>query len=93
MSKVRGIRGVQGDPGTMIEERDIKSFMESELGVDTSAIQPETPLFSSGIIDSFSLVSLITFLEKKCGFNVDPMDVTLENLDTIQRVLEFVARK
>ena len=32
---------------------------------DDMELDPDTPLISSGIVDSFSMVSLKTFLEKK----------------------------
>lgn len=74
----------------MVTSQDLTAFLESELGVDTSDIDQSTPLFSGGIIDSFALVSLITFLERKCSFRMSPLDVTLDNLDSIERILAFV---
>jgi len=76
-----------------LSENEIVAFLQSELGVDTVGILPSAPLFSSGIIDSFSLVTLITFVEKKCGLKVEPLDVTLENLDSVERIRAFVDRK
>lgn len=68
------------------------SYMQDHLGIDTSDIERSTPLFSTQVIDSFSLVSLITFIEDSCGIQVDPQDVTLENLDTIERILDYIRR-
>jgi len=76
-----------------ITQQEILDFMRAELGIETAALEPNAPLFSSGVIDSFSLVNLITFIEKKCGFSVEPIDVTLENLDTVERIGAFVSRK
>jgi Acyl carrier protein len=76
----------------MITKEDLISYMAQELGVETSDVREETLLFSSGIIDSFALVSLITFIEEKCRFRVNPMDVTLDNLDSIDRILGYVRR-
>jgi acyl carrier protein len=50
-------------------------------------------LFSDGTIDSVGLIALIGFLEQTCGFEVDQADVTLENFDSIQRVLDYAANK
>lgn len=72
--------------------QDLIAFLQSDLGVDTSDIDESTLLFSSGLIDSFSLVSLITFLEQKCSFRMSPLDVNLDNLDSIERILGFVDR-
>ena len=67
-------------------------FLQKDLGVDVSNVEDASPLFSSGIIDSFSLVSLITFVERQCGFRMGPEDVNLENLDSVERILVFATR-
>ena len=51
------------------------------------------PLFSSGIVDSFTPITLMTFLESQCGFRIGPMEVTLDNFDSIERILRFAERK
>jgi acyl carrier protein len=64
-------------------------FLEEELAVDAEEIEPDTLLFSTGVVDSFSLVSLITFVENEGGFRVSPGDVTLENFDSVERIVAF----
>lgn len=68
----------------------VRDYLQSELGVDMADVTDDTELFSSGMIDSFSLVTLIGFLEQEGGFQMNPMDVSLDNLDTINRMLAFV---
>ena len=72
---------------------DLTGFMQEELGIDTDDVNTSSLLFTSGIVDSFSLVSLVTFIERQCGFTVRPDDVTLENLDSIQRIVDFAANR
>jgi acyl carrier protein len=67
-------------------------FLETELGLEVSGLQDSTLLFSSGIIDSFMMVSLMTFMEKQGGFRIAPTDVNLANLDSIERILAFSTR-
>jgi acyl carrier protein len=76
----------------MLTQEDLVAYMEQELGVDIADVRPDTALFSSGVIDSFALVSLITFIEEKCRFRVNPMDVSLDNMDSIDRILGYVRR-
>ena len=40
-----------------------------------------------------SLTSLITFLEDEFGIGSGAMDVVFENLDTVNHMLAFIARK
>ncbi len=72
---------------------DLTGFMQEELGIDTADVDSSSLLFTSGIVDSFSLVSLVTFIERQCGFTVQPDEVTLENLDSIQRIVDFAAAR
>jgi acyl carrier protein len=76
-----------------LDKEALFTFIDQKLGVDRSKLDDQTPIFSSGMVDSFSLVSLITFIEKQCGFRVNPMDVNLENLDTVDRIIAYTDRK
>ena len=76
----------------MITSDVLREFLEVELGVDLDGIEDTTPLFSSGIVDSFALVTLMMHLESEGGFRINPVDVTLDNLDTIERILAYCAR-
>ena len=67
----------------------LKAFLNEELGIDVSDVASESPLFSSGLIDSFSLVTLLSYVEETCGFRVGPMDVSLENFDSIDRIVAY----
>lgn len=73
-----------------ISRDDLIEFLESEAGVDTDDISDDSALFSSGVVDSFALVTLMMHLETIGGFRIDPTDVTLDNLDSINRILAFV---
>ena len=76
-----------------LTEQSLLQFIQDELGVDTSAVKADTPLFSQGVIDSFALVSLMTYVESGCGFRIRPDEVTLDNFDSIERILAFVQRR
>ena len=68
----------------------LKQFLEDELGVDVSDITEETLLFSTGVVDSFALVSLMTFIESEAGITISPSDVNLDNFDSMARILRYV---
>ena len=72
---------------------DFRQFLTDERGVESDDIQVDTPLFSSGLIDSFSLVTLMTFIESSGEVSISPEDVTLENFDSIERITQFMDRK
>jgi acyl carrier protein len=77
----------------VITEDLLLRFLRDDLKIDTADISPGNPLFSSGIVDSFALITLMTYLESQCGFRIGPMEVTLDNFDSIERILRFADRK
>jgi acyl carrier protein len=77
----------------MVNRDALLDMLENELGIDTSAIADDTPLFSSGMVDSFALVTLMTEIERAEGFRIQPDEVTLDNLDSIAKIVAFVGRK
>lgn len=52
----------------------------------------ESPLISSGIVDSFSMVSLKVFLEKKYSINLPDNEATPEAFDTVSSIVELVKK-
>ena len=75
-----------------ITEQDLLTYLKDEIGVETDGIDRTTPLVTSGIIDSFSLVEFVTFIESKAGIQFGAADATIENLDSIERILGLVER-
>jgi acyl carrier protein len=54
-------------------------------------VDEETALFSSGLLDSVAMMGIIGFIEEQSRFDVRPSDVTLENFDTVARIVAYVA--
>jgi acyl carrier protein len=53
-------------------------------------VNENTPLISSGIVDSFSMVSLKTFLEKKFNIKIPDDKATPEAFDTVNNMLNLL---
>ncbi len=65
-------------------------YLSSKTRADLSAVQDDTPLFSTGTIDSFTLVDFFEWLNRKAGARIEPSDVSIDNFDSIGRVLQLV---
>lgn len=76
----------------MVNSDSLLAFLDEDLGVDIDGVDADTPLFSSQLVDSFALVTLMMFLEKQTGIRIAPADVNLDNMDTIARMLAYVER-
>lgn len=61
-----------------------------ELSANLSA---DTSLLGSGILDSLSVVELMTFVSEELGFEISDDDFTAENFDTVGSLVRLIARK
>jgi acyl carrier protein len=53
-------------------------------------LDAETPLVSSGIIDSLRFAELLALVEKHYGVKIDANDVGIDNFDTAAQILAYV---
>lgn len=60
---------------------------------DDSALDDDASFLEQGIIDSTGIMEVIFFLEEAFGVTVDDEDMVPENLDSVNRLDAFVARK
>jgi len=73
----------------VVREYIIREYVQEG---DEQEITETTPLISSGIVDSFSMVSLLRFLEKKYGIHIPDADATPEAFDSVERIAGVVRR-
>jgi acyl carrier protein len=73
-------------------EARIREFIEKKFRPQASvpAFDRETPLFSSGIVDSFGVLELIAFLEDAFAIDLDPSHHELDEFDTVAKILTLV---
>ncbi len=71
----------------------LEEYVCCQLLDEKAVISPGTSLFEGKILDSMKLVELIGFLETQYAIRVKALDITVENLDTIEKMAEFVRRK
>jgi acyl carrier protein len=64
----------------------IKEYMEDE----EVEITYDTPLISSGYVDSFSMVSLLVFLENKFKVKIPPSKASPEAFDSVNKIVDLV---
>lgn len=67
----------------------VKEYLEEG---DEREITETTPLITGGIVDSFSMVSLKRFLEKKYAIQIPDEDATPDAFDSVQNIVALVRR-
>jgi len=62
-------------------------------GNSGATVDAETSLFQGQVLDSLNLVELITFVESQFDIKVAASEVSIDNLDTVNRIVGFIQRK
>jgi acyl carrier protein len=69
----------------------ILAYVKKEyIDDDDAVITYDTPLISSGYVDSFSMVSLLVFLENKFKIKIPPSKATPEAFDNVNNIVALV---
>ena len=68
----------------------LREFLQGE---EESELTEETPLLSSGILDSISTVQLVGFLEDTYGVEFQAHEISEDHLDTLASVARLVVEK
>jgi len=73
---------------------EIRAFIVENflLGKDSGFDNGES-LLESGVIDSTGIMHVVAFLEERFGITVDDEDMIADNLESVNRIAAFVARK
>ena len=66
-----------------------REYLEED---DDREVNENTRLISGGIVDSFSMVSLKRFLEKKYSILIPDADASPEAFDTVNSIITVVNR-
>ena len=68
----------------------VRKYVISEYLEEGEEITYDSPLISSGYVDSFSMVSLLVFLENKFKIKIPPEKATPEAFDSVNKIVELV---
>ena len=75
-------------------KKQIRDFVTANFYVaDPASLEDRTSLLEHGIIDSTGVLEVIMFIETTFSVAVDDSEMLPENLDSIEHIAAFVARK
>lgn len=74
---------------------ETRAFIVSNFlfGQEKTEITENQSFLESGIIDSTGLLELVSFVEQRFGVSVADPELLPENLDSLQNISAFIARK
>lgn len=75
-------------------EEEVRQFIQKTFRaqVALTPVEDDTPLFSSGIIDSFGVLELISFLEDTFKIEIDMTQYELSAFDTVRKIAALIAK-
>lgn len=76
-----------------VTRESLVAFFADTFGLEPEELSDDAPIFSQGRLDSFNLVELVAFLERELKKKIGAMEVNLNNLDTLAKILAFADSK
>lgn len=73
----------------MLDREAVRQWIVERSGVPPEEVTDDRAIFTSGLLDSFDLVELVTFVEVQTGRRVRPLDINMRNFDTVESVVTF----
>lgn len=72
-------------------EEEIRDYISSVMLRDDSVLRSvDDRLFSAGLLDSFSMVELLSYLHERYEADIDPTIVGVESLDTPALIAQLI---
>lgn len=68
-------------------------FVQEEVAVGGIDVVGDTDLLLTGAVDSLGVIRITQWLEDEAGIEVDPAEVTLENFQTVDRMIAYATGK
>jgi 2-hydroxymuconate-semialdehyde hydrolase len=75
-----------------MKEELIEYIMKEFVEDPDEELDENTPLISSGLIDSLSVVSLVAFIDKKYGVKIPDEKGTVDNFETVSKIMEIISQ-
>ena len=75
--------------------RTVKDYLMKEFlpGEDPQTLKDDTPLITSGILNSIQITQLVVFIEESHQFQFKPQELTADYLNTLESIAQIVQVK
>ena len=74
-------------------EKQLHRLLIELCQTDDSSIGLDTELLLSGLLDSMGVIRLASEIENITGTEVSPIDVTIENFESLRAILTYINNK
>ena len=56
-------------------------------------VERDTDLLLTGLVDSLGVIRIVTWMEEYLDIEIDPVDVVLENFQTVELMVDYAGRR
>ena len=75
-------------------EEDIRDFIIQNLAKDSNALKDvHDPIYSSGVVDSFGMVQLVSHIYEQYQVEIDPTTVDIKEMDTPAGIAQLIRER
>ncbi len=74
-------------------QNQLLDFINTEVSLADETVLAGTDLMMTGAVDSLGVMRITQWLEDEAGIRVDPTDVTLDNFQTVDKMLAYCQSK
>ncbi len=79
-----------GETQAIVRAFIVENFL---FGDESHPLPADQSLIDNDLIDSTGILELVGFLEERFGIKLADADIVPANLDSIERIVGFIARK
>lgn len=76
-------------------KQQLRDFIVTDLlsGTFSGILADDQDLLISGLVDSLGVVRMVGFIEQSMDVTIPPEDVTLENFQTVEKIITYLQQK
>jgi acyl carrier protein len=72
---------------------NVLEFINREILNNLNTIEENQELLVSGILDSLSIMRVVSYLERETGITIPPIDIALENFSSVNAMCNYLDSK
>jgi D-alanine--poly(phosphoribitol) ligase subunit 2 len=77
----------------IIMEEKVLDILESVCGTDEVREDKDINLFEAGLLDSLGVTELLIEIEEKLGIEIAPTEVTRGEIETPNKIIQYISKK
>ena len=70
----------------------LKDYIKNEIGYN-GEVEPDTNLFETGILDSFSIIQTAVFIQEQFKIELDAEDLVRDQLSTLSHMAALIDKQ